>query len=120
MLREHKIKKTYAAVVKGVVSLDKQLIDAPLHRYELANGERRVRVSSEGRTHQIRVHGLSIGHPLVGDDKYGHETEYKGPKPRRLCLHAMRLDIPGYAPIEAPLPEDMQSIVAQLRAQKKD
>ena len=44
MLREHKIKKTYAAVVKGVVSLDKQLIDAPLHRYELANGERRVRV----------------------------------------------------------------------------
>ena len=117
-----------------------------MHRYELANGERRVRVSSEGkesktqwnvaerfmhatlvyasplsgRTHQIRVHGLSIGHPLVGDDKYGHETEYKGPKPRRLCLHAMRLDIPGYAPIEAPLPEDMQSIVAQLRAQKKD
>lgn len=146
MLREHKIKKTYAAVVKGQVSLDKQLIDQPLLRYELANGERRVRVSKDGkesktqwnvqerfmhatlvyasplsgRTHQIRVHGLSIGHPLVGDEKYGHETEYKGPKPRRLCLHAMRLDIPGYAPIEAPLPEDMQSLVAQLRAQKAD
>ena len=146
MLREHKIQKTYAAVVKGQVSLDKQLIDQPLLRYELANGERRVRVSKEGkesktqwnvqerfmhatlvyasplsgRTHQIRVHGLSIGHPLVGDDKYGHETDYKGPKPRRLCLHAMRLDIPGYATIEAPLPEDMQSLVAQLRAQKAD
>ncbi|OTG84315.1 RNA pseudouridine synthase [Acinetobacter sp. ANC 5054] len=147
MLREHKIQKTYAAVVKGVVSLDKQLIDQPLHRYELANGERRVRVSPKegkesktqwnvqerfmhatlvyasplsGRTHQIRVHGLSIGHPLVGDEKYGHETEYRGPKPRRLCLHAMRLDIPGYQTIEAPLPEDMQSIVAQLRAQKAD
>lgn len=146
MLREHKIKKTYAAVVKGQVSLDKQLIDQPLLRYELANGERRVRVSKDGkesktqwnvqerfmhatlvyasplsgRTHQIRVHGLSIGHPLVGDEKYGHETEYKGPKPRRLCLHAMRLDIPGYAPIEALLPEDMQSLVAQLRAQKAD
>ncbi|MBA4068791.1 MAG: RNA pseudouridine synthase, partial [Acinetobacter sp.] len=147
MLREHKIKKTYAAVVKGQVSLDKQLIDAPLHRYELANGERRVCVSPKegkesktqwnvqerfmhatlvyasplsGRTHQIRVHGLSIGHPLVGDEKYGHETEYRGPKPRRLCLHAMRLDIPGYPAIEAPLPEDMQSLVAQLRAQKAD
>ena len=146
MLREHKIKKTYAAVVKGKVALDKQLIDAPLHRYELANGERRVCVSKEGkesktqwnvaerfmhatlvyasplsgRTHQIRVHGLSIGHPLVGDEKYGHETTYKGPKPRRLCLHAMRLEIPGYETIEAPLPEDMQNIVAQLRAQKAD
>src|SRR5690606_4199584 len=147
MLREHKIKKTYAAVVKGNVALDRQLIDAPLHRYELANGERRVCVSpKEGkesktqwnvqdrvmhatlvyasplsdRTHQIRVHGLSIGHPLVGDEKYGHETGYNGPKPRRLCLHAMRLEIPGYAMIEAPLPEDMQSLVAQLRAQKAD
>lgn len=146
LLREHKIKKTYAAIVKGQVSLDRQLIDAPLHRYELANGERRVCVSKEGkesktqwnvaerfmhatlvyasplsgRTHQIRVHGLSIGHPLIGDEKYGHETEYKGPKARRLSLHALRLEIPGYPTIEAPLPEDMQSLVAQLRAQKKD
>ncbi len=47
LLREHKIQKTYAAIVKGQVSLDKQLIDAPLHRYELANGERRVRVSQK-------------------------------------------------------------------------
>ncbi len=47
------------------------------------------------------------------------KQRYKDPKPRRLCLHAMRLDIPGYAPIEAPLPEDMQSIVAQLRAQRR-
>ncbi len=146
LLREHKIQKTYAAVVKGKVALDKQLIDQPLHRYELPNGERRVRVSKEGkesktqwnvqerfmhatlvyasplsgRTHQIRVHGLSIGHPLVGDEKYGHETEYRGPKPRRLCLHAMRLEIPGYPTIEAPMPEDMQSLIAQLRAQKVD
>ncbi len=145
-LREHKIKKTYAAITKGQVSLDRQLIDQPLHRYELSNGERRVRVSTEGkesktqwnvqerfmhatlvyasplsgRTHQIRVHGLSIGHPLIGDDKYGHETEYRGPKARRLCLHAMRLEIPGYPVIEAPMPEDMQSLIAQLRAQKKD
>jgi 23S rRNA pseudouridine955/2504/2580 synthase len=123
-----------------VVSLDKQLIDAPLHRYELANGERRVRVSKEGkpsqtvwkvakrfkqatlvhasplsgRTHQIRVHGQSIGHPLVGDDKYGHTTPYTGPEARRLCLHAMRLEIPDYPVIEAELPEDMQQLLKEL------
>ena len=140
-LREHKIQKTYAAIVKGIVSLDEQLIDAPLHRYELANGERRVRVSQEGkpsqtkwvvaeryqrstlvyasplsgRTHQIRVHGLSIGHPLLGDEKYGHQTEFVGPQPKRLCLHAMKLEIPGYPVIEAGLPEDMQNMVARLR-----
>lgn len=143
LLREHKIKKTYAAIVKGQVALDTQLIDAPLLRYELNNGERRVRVAKEGkpsqtqwkvaerfrhatlvhasplsgRTHQIRVHGLSIGHSLVGDDKYGHQVDYKGPNPRRLCLHAMRLEVPGYPVIEAPMPEDMQSLLAQLRAQ---
>lgn len=143
LLREHKIQKTYAAIVKGQVALDTQLIDAPLLRYDLNNGERRVRVAKEGkpsqtqwkvaerfrhatlvhasplsgRTHQIRVHGLSIGHPLVGDDKYGHQVDYKGPNPRRLCLHAMRLEVPGYPVIEAPMPEDMQSLLAQLRAQ---
>ncbi|MDI9754072.1 RNA pseudouridine synthase, partial [Acinetobacter baumannii] len=52
-----------------------------------------------GRTHQIRVHGLSIGHPLVGDDKYGYNTAYTVPEACRLCLHAMRLDIPGYPTI---------------------
>lgn len=140
-LREHRIKKTYAAIVKGVVTLDQQRIDAPLLRYELANGERRVRVSKDGkpsqtewqvaerfkqatlvhasplsgRTHQIRVHGLSIGHPLLGDDKYGHQTPFKAVEPRRLCLHAMRLQIPNYPVIEAALPEDMQNVIAQLR-----
>ena len=37
-----------------------------------------------------------------------------------LPIYALRLEIPGYETIEAPLPEDMQSLVAQLRAQKKD
>jgi len=46
-------------------------------------------------------------------------TEYKGPTARRLCLHAMRLEIPGYPVIETALPEDMQSLAAQLRAQSQ-
>jgi 23S rRNA pseudouridine955/2504/2580 synthase len=146
-LRDGRIRKTYTALVKGNVLLDKQKVDAPLLRHELPNGERRVRVSTDGkpsqtefvvkarlgtatlveaspltgRTHQIRVHGLSIGHPLVGDDKYGHERIYGGPQPRRLCLHATRLQIPSYDQVfEAPLPEDISSLIEQLREQAKD
>ena len=37
---------------------------------------------------------------------------------RRLCLHAMRLDIPGYPTIEAPLPEDMTQLLEALRVAK--
>lgn len=136
LLREHKIQKQYIALVKGEVALNQQLIDAPLLRYELANGERRVRVSKDGkpsqtqwkvlqrfkgatlveasplsgRTHQIRVHGLSIGHPLLGDDKYGHQTATKI-NAHRLCLHAIRLHIPEYPVIETDIPEDIQSII---------
>lgn len=140
-LRTGKIRKTYQALVKGNVLLDSQMIDAPLLRYELANGERRVRVSKEGkpsqtlwqvaerfkqatlvnaspltgRTHQIRVHGLFIGHPLVGDDKYGHDVLWQGTPVRRLCLHAAQLEIPGYSIIKAELPVDIKNLIQQLR-----
>ncbi|TEU29239.1 RluA family pseudouridine synthase [Alkanindiges illinoisensis] len=140
-LRTGKIRKTYQALVKGNVLLDSQMIDAPLLRYELANGERRVRVSKEGkpsqtlwqvaerfkqatlvnaspltgRTHQIRVHGLFIGHPLVGDDKYGHDVLWQGTPVRRLCLHAAQLEIPGYSIIKAELPADIKNLIQQLR-----
>ena len=142
-LRDGKIRKTYTALVKGNVLLDSQKIDAPLLRYELANGERRVRVSRDGkpsqtlwivaerfkqgtlvhaspltgRTHQIRVHGLFIGHPLVGDDKYGHDVQWRGAVPKRLCLHASKLEIPGYSPIESSLPADMNKLIEQLRSE---
>ena len=127
--------------MKGNVLLDSQMIDAPLLRYELPNGERRVRVTKEGkpsqtlwqvaerfkqatlvnaspltgRTHQIRVHGLFIGHPLVGDDKYGHDVLWQGTPVRRLCLHAAQLEIPGYSIIKAELPADIKNLIQQLR-----
>ncbi|WLF84372.1 RluA family pseudouridine synthase [Moraxella sp. ZY210820] len=139
LLREHKIRKDYIALVKGEVTLNQQLIDAPLLRYELANGERRVRISKDGkpsqtdwkvlqrfqgatliqaspltgRTHQIRVHGLSIGHPLLGDDKYGHHIT-STIDAHRLCLHAIRLNIPDYPLIETDMPDDIQKIIDTL------
>jgi 23S rRNA pseudouridine1911/1915/1917 synthase len=80
-----------------------------------------------GRTHQIRVHMTSIGHSLVGDRVYRsrlrqHDRLPAGaPDPRRHCLHALRLQVPHPAthePIafEAPLPEDLTSLLRWLRA----
>ncbi len=144
-LREGKIRKTYLAIVKGIVALDKQRVDVPLGKVELPSGERRVRVAADGkesqtdfvvverfahatlveaspltgRTHQIRVHGLSINHPLLGDDKYGHERAYHGAEARRLCLHAVRLTVPGYPLFETPQPDDFVVLIEKLRKEVK-
>ena len=130
--RERETGKTYLALVQGTWSANKKVIDAPLHKYLQADGERRVRVTTEddpdgmrsitlvkvrklieprpmqglpamsllevtiktGRTHQIRVHLSSQGHPIVGDDKYGdfdlnRRVQKQGLK--RMFLHAWRL-----------------------------
>ena len=144
-LQQHLVDKTiqkhYLCLAKGQPTLNEQRIDAPLLRYTLASGERRVKVDAHdeqakesqtdimvhsrftianqpvslleakpltGRTHQIRVHLAHIGHAILGDDKYNvHDKSGV----HRLCLHAWRLDIPGYEPIIAPLPEDIMALL---------
>ncbi len=94
-------------------------LEYPLHKYLLPNGERRVKVDRNGqesltiikhlgsshqrqsfvaeailktgRTHQIRVHLQHIGHPILGDDKYGVAELDKKVGVKRLMLHAFRL-----------------------------
>lgn len=149
-LRDKTIQKSYLCVVKGQPVLNETLIDAPLLRFTLASGERRVRVDAKdeqskpsqtdiaikarfslvpqtdaaaksnvslieakpatGRTHQIRVHMAHIGHPILGDDKYNPQDDSGV---RRLCLHAWRLEIPDYPLIEAPLADDIASLLPE-------
>ena len=142
-LIDRTIQKHYLCIAKGQPALNEQCIDASLLRYTLASGERRVKVDANdpqtkesqtdiivhsrftinnlpvslieakpltGRTHQIRVHLAHINHAILGDDKYNvHDKSGV----HRLCLHAWRLDIPGYEPIIAPLPEDMAALLPE-------
>lgn len=125
-------RKTYLALVTGVPAFDERVVDAPLGRAPaaddpgrqgvvpdgraartvlrtLARGNEaslvRARIES-GRTHQIRVHLAHVGHPIVGDERYGGPPSDAG----RALLHAWRLrfrdgDPPGG--FEAGPPADM-------------
>jgi 23S rRNA pseudouridine1911/1915/1917 synthase len=74
-----------------------------------------------GRTHQIRVHMASLGHPLLGDSAYGwKENSRSAREPGRVMLHAARLSVvhPGTGKVldlRAPLPADFK---AQIKALK--
>ena len=121
--------KTYTALVVGDWPERLKVIDTPLHKFLTPDGERRVRVTTAddpdgayaltlvrvvqrlpgftlldvtiktGRTHQIRVHLASAGHPIAGDDKYGDfalnkrlaRASASGGRLERMFLHARRL-----------------------------
>lgn len=77
-----------------------------------------------GRTHQIRVHFSSIGHPVMGDKLYGQKTYFELGKKRipikRQMLHAMKIEFPhpitgNHMIFESPIPEDMNFIINILK-----
>ena len=133
MLRDGEVEKVYLALVKGDYKGPPE-IRAPLHKYVTGSGERRVAVTARGmsavtrvkvlkraagltllevrlltgRTHQIRVHLAHVGHPVLGDEKYG------GGDAKRLFLHASRLafrhPLTGEpVRLESPAPVEMRA-----------
>lgn len=151
--RERETDKIYLAMVKGAWPANKKVLDKPLQKYLLADGERRVQVVGKehpdgmravtlvkvravapdtafsllevtiktGRTHQIRVHLASEGHPITGDDKYGDfelnkalQKEASGAALKRMFLHAWRLKFSHPSTgkrieLRAALPPDLES-----------
>ena len=122
------VKKSYVAVVEGILKDDQALLDLPIERNpkrpstfragpngKPAQTELEVVSRSEdttlvklsphtGRTHQLRVHMAFIGHPVVGDELYGAQPS------ARVMLHATRLEITLPSSerkvFEAPTPEE--------------
>jgi RluA family pseudouridine synthase len=134
------VQKTYLAVTHGVIKQDDGLIDLPLREFGSGRmgvdprrgkpSETRFRVLERlagytlveaqpitGRRHQLRVHFYSLGHPLVGDVRYGDKTVQRSFP--RLMLHAreitFRLPSQEIVTIEAPVPEAFDRVVEGLR-----
>ena len=140
-LKEHSMEKHYLAVVEGTIKEMKGLIDQPIDRsprdrkkMAILPGGRPsqtewtvlepLRSASlldvhilTGRTHQIRVHMQSIGHPVAGDPIYGRKNGVAVP---RLMLHAYTLAFTHPRTgqrlcFKAPLPDDFAQALQKLR-----
>jgi 23S rRNA pseudouridine955/2504/2580 synthase len=152
--RERETGKTYLALVQGQWPEKLKVIDSALHKFLLPDGERRVRVTSNedpdgmrsitlvkvaerleactllevtiktGRTHQIRVHLASQGHPIAGDDKYGDFEWNKALQKqglKRMFLHAWRLQFTHPATgkrveLKSNLPPELQLYVNHVKS----
>jgi 23S rRNA pseudouridine1911/1915/1917 synthase len=145
-LKARRVRKTYLALVGGVVDAQVGRIEKPIGRDPrdrrrmavVADGKSAVtgyRVRERfaqwtfleldlvtGRTHQLRVHLASIGHPVAHDSVYASGPARRGPDGlERLFLHAWKVELVSPASgrlvrAEAPLPDELERVLASLRA----
>lgn len=146
LFQERKIKKHYLALVEGRPKESKDIILAPLGRIGLKRTTRIIGnrlidkkeaiteyktiknfkdytllevTPRTGRTHQIRVHLNSIGHPVAGDPIYGFRKSSPSSGLKRLFLHAYKLEFT--APdsknlvLETDLPDELQKVLNMLK-----
>ena len=142
-LQDHSLARVYEAVVHGNIREDEGTVDAPIGRHPIdrkkmaidrKDGRRAVthwtvlgrypgythiqcRLET-GRTHQIRVHMASIGHPLVGDPVYGGNRKSL-PGLVGQCLHARKLrfihpSTQSPLEVECPLPDWFERVLRQI------
>lgn len=147
-MREGSVEKHYLALLDGSWRGGPRQVTLALQKNVLQSGERRVRVVAEGkeseswfqplrhfrdatlmdvvirtgRTHQIRVHAASLGHPVLGDDKYGKRDanrQFRGLGLKRMFLHAASIAFVHPATgerveLHAPLEQALQQLLERL------
>jgi 23S rRNA pseudouridine1911/1915/1917 synthase len=130
--RVHDLDREYVAILAGDVGFEVRDVDAPvggksaLTRMTVVErlGGRatvvRCRLET-GRTHQIRLHAQGIGHPVLGDRRYGGAAPEGLPAAPRLALHAAKLGVrhPRTGEpmtFESPLPADLEAWLGAARA----
>jgi 23S rRNA pseudouridine1911/1915/1917 synthase len=164
VFEERSVEKIYAGLVQGSLAEPKGCIDAPIMEHPVKLGTMVINKKGKasltdyevqeelglyslvqfrihtGRTHQIRVHMQSLGHPIVCDEVYGDgrpvfisslkrnfklskSEEQERPILSRMALHSQLLhfqDEKGeYHTLEAPLPKDIRALLQQLRKWKQ-
>ncbi len=148
-LKHGDVEKRYFALLTGKWRGEDRDVDAALVRSRLEGGERRVQIDEEdgkpsksrfspkaryrdatlcevqifsGRTHQIRVHALALGHSVAGDEKYGERELNKplrafGLKRMFLHSHFLKLMATSEFPkliLNAPLPDELRDVLEKL------
>lgn len=131
-LKEHSINRKYIAICHGVIKEDEGIIDKPIgrhptdrkkmavvaagcgknavtHYHVLQRFEKYTYIEcvlETGRTHQIRVHMASIGHPLLGDETYGSKSPFKleGQTLHAKVLGFVHPTTGEYVEVSAPVP----------------
>ena len=149
-LRNDLVDKRYLALVAGRWPAYRASVSAPLAKHHTVSGERIVKVTADGkaaettfrvlerfagatlieakpvtgRTHQIRVHSLHCGHPILGDTKYETELSRRccaGAPIKRLFLHAggISFKLAGEKiMLECPLSDELEAVLDFFRKQR--
>jgi len=142
-IKERQASRKYIAIVHGNIKEEQGIINAPIGRHPVDRKKMAVVFTNSktaithfrtverfgkytvvecrlqtGRTHQIRVHMAHIGHPVVGDPKYGPEKQHFAINGQ--ALHSAQLSLSHPVTGEkmcfsAPLPADMEKIITSLR-----
>lgn len=152
-LRHGEATKRYFALLTGRLQGGAREVDAALVKRRLAEGGQGIRIDQEdgkpahsrftpqahyrdatlcevqifsGRTHQIRVHALALGHPVAGDRKYGLREDHRRLRDlglRRMFLHSHYLELPAVEDagdrfprlvINAPMTDELRDFLQQL------